>query len=134
MKKQIKLIALAVVAMATATACNNPAPADEVIDTVVPVDTIVEEIIDSTAIEEVVVDEPVAPAKKATTKKKAEVKKSTNDRPTEITVKKEIKKRTSEDTKNLQTSTKETKPTDRPTEIKVKTNIGKRNVNVTVQE
>lgn len=134
MKKQIKLIALAVVAMATATACNNPAPAEEVIDTVVPVDTIVEEVIDSTAIEEVVVDEPVTPAKKATTKKKAEVKKTTNERPVEITVNKDIKKRTAEDAKNLQTTPKDPNPKERPAEIKVKTNIGKRNVNVTVQE
>lgn len=134
MKKQFKLIALAVVALATATACNNNTPTEEIVDTVIPVDTIVEEIIDSTAIEEVVVDEPVTPAKKTTPKKKEEVKKSTNDRPTEISVKKDIKQRTAEDTKNLQTSTKEAKPTDRPTEIKVKTNIGKNKVNVTVQE
>jgi hypothetical protein len=81
MKKTVKALALALVAMSLAVACNNNnTPAEEPIDTMVPVvDSIVEEVIDSTPVEEVVVDEPVkkaTPAKKKAKKEepKTEVK------------------------------------------------------------
>lgn len=81
MKKTVKALTLALVAMSLAVACNNNnTPAEEPIDTMVPVvDSIVEEVIDSTPVEEVVVDEPVkkaAPAKKKAKKEepKTEVK------------------------------------------------------------
>lgn len=80
MKKTVKVLALALVSMSLAVACNNNAPTEELVDTIVPVDTVVEEVIDSTPIEEVVVEEPVKTAttnKKKTTKKeepKTEVK------------------------------------------------------------
>ena len=79
MKKTVKVLSLALVAMAFAVACNNNKTPEEPIDTIVPVDTVVEELIDTTAVEEVVVDEPVkqaAPAKKKAKKEqpKAEVK------------------------------------------------------------
>lgn len=79
MKKTVKVLSLALVAMAFAVACNNNKTPEESIDTIVPVDTVVEELIDTTAVEEVVVDEPVkqaAPAKKKAKKEqpKTEVK------------------------------------------------------------
>ena len=78
MKKNFRTLALAIAVMGLAVACNNNAPAEEPIDTMVPVvDSIVEEVIDTTPVEEVVVDEPVkkaTPAKKKTTAKKEEPK------------------------------------------------------------
>lgn len=81
MKKSVKILAFALAVMGLTVACNNNAPVEELIDTVVPVDTmVVEEVIDSTPVEEVVVEEPVKKAatpKKKTTKKdepKTEVK------------------------------------------------------------
>ncbi len=72
MKKSVKILAFALAVMGLTVACNNNAPAEELIDTVVPVDTVVEEVIDSTPVEEIVVEEPV---KKATTPKKKTTKK-----------------------------------------------------------
>ena len=78
MKKIFRTLALAFAVMGLAAACNNNAPAEEPIDTMVPVvDSIVEEVIDSTPVEEVVVEEPVkkaTPAKKKATAKKEEPK------------------------------------------------------------
>lgn len=78
MKKYFRNLALAIAVMSLAAACNNNAPAEEAIDTMVPVvDSIVEEVIDSTPVEEVVVEEPVkkaTPAKKKATAKKEEPK------------------------------------------------------------
>ena len=72
MKKTVKVLSLALVAMAFAVACNNNKTPEEPIDTIVPVDTVVEELIDSVAVEEVVVDEPVKPAAPAKKKAKKE--------------------------------------------------------------
>lgn len=72
MKKSIKVLSLALAVMGLTVACNNNAPVEKVIDTVVPVDTVVvEEVIDTLPVEEVVVEEPVkkAPAKKKAVKK-----------------------------------------------------------------
>ena len=66
------LFAMAIAGMFSFVACNNNAPAEELVDTIVPVDTVVEEVIDTTPVEEVVVEEPV---KKATTPKKKATKK-----------------------------------------------------------
>lgn len=132
MKKNIKFVALAIAALALTAACNNNAP-EEVIDTT-PIDTaIVEEVIDTTpAVEEPVVEEPVkATAKKAT--KKEEVKADNNDRPVEIKVNKNgVQLRNSENTVNIQTSTKEEKGP-KPS-ISVKSNIGKKPINIKVEE
>lgn len=72
MKKSVKILAFALAVMGLTVACNNNAPTEELVDTIVPVDTVVEEVIDSTPVEEVVVEEPV---KKATTPKKKTTKK-----------------------------------------------------------
>lgn len=75
MKKSVKVLSFALAVMGLTVACNNNAPAEEPIDTMVPVvDSIVEEVIDTTPVEEVVVDEPVkkaTPAKKKAAKKEA---------------------------------------------------------------
>lgn len=73
MKKVFRLAAIAIVAMAMTTACNNNAPEEVVEDTIVEevvedtvIDTVVEEVV-----EEPVVETPTKPAtKKATTQKK----------------------------------------------------------------
>ena len=74
MKKNFRIAALAVAACGLMAACNNNAPA-ELVDTVVPIDTmVVEEIIDTMpVIDTPVVEQPVAKkpaAKKATPKAK----------------------------------------------------------------
>ncbi len=73
MKKTFRTLAFAIAVMGLTVACNNNAPAEELVDTIVPIDTVVEEVIDSTPVEEVVVEEPVkkatTPKKKTTTKK-----------------------------------------------------------------
>jgi hypothetical protein len=81
MKKTVKVLALALVAMSLSVACNNNNTTEEVIDTVVPVDTtVIEEVVDTVPTEEVVAEEPVkkaTPAKKKAAKKeepKTEVK------------------------------------------------------------
>lgn len=78
MKKNIKIAALALTAMALMAACNNNTKTEELIDTMPVIDTtVVEEIIDSVP----VVDTPEvapAPAKKAATKKTA-TKKAAED-------------------------------------------------------
>ena len=69
MKKNIKIAALALTAMALMAACNNNTQTEELVDTMPVIDTtVVEEIIDTVP----VVDTPAvapAPAKKATAKK-----------------------------------------------------------------
>lgn len=71
MKKNFRIAALALGAVALMAACNNNATTDELLDTMPVIDTtVVEEVIDTTP----VVDTPVvaatpAPAKKAATKK-----------------------------------------------------------------
>lgn len=74
MKKNLRIAALAVAACGLMVACNNNAPA-ELVDTVVPIDTmVVEELIDTMPVVDTpVVEQPVV--KKATTKK-AETKKA----------------------------------------------------------
>ena len=57
MKKNFKILSLAVIAMLTAAACNNNAAEVEAIDTVIPVDTM---IVDSIVADTMVVEEPVA--------------------------------------------------------------------------
>lgn len=73
MKKNVKLIALAVAALTFAVACNNNKPANEdsIIDTTAVEDLMMIEPVDSL---ETVAEEPVAeePVKKATTQKKAD--------------------------------------------------------------
>jgi hypothetical protein len=137
MKKNFKILSLAVIAMLTAAACNNNAAEVEAIDTVIPVDTmIVDSIVaDTMVVEEPVAQEPVKTAKKAPKKKETVVEKKSNDRPVNIEVNKgKIKVRTEENTSNLQKSEKEAKETDRPIEIKTNKKIGNRPVNVTVKE
>ena len=73
MKKNFKIAALAMAACGLMVACNNNAPA-ELVDTVVPIDTmVVEEIIDTMPVVDTpVVEQPVvkkAAPKKAATKK-----------------------------------------------------------------
>jgi hypothetical protein len=72
MKKNVKLIALAVAALSFAVACNNNKPANEdsIIDTTAVEDLMMIEPVDSLE----TVAEPVAeePVKKATTQKKAD--------------------------------------------------------------
>lgn len=76
MKKTVKILAFALVAMAMAVACNNApeVPADTIDTTIDTIDTIVEDTIDT--VEEVA--EEAAPVKKATTKKTTTTKKEDN--------------------------------------------------------
>lgn len=81
MKKVIRLAAIAIVAMAMTTACNNNA--EEAVDTTPVADTIDTTIVDSAVIDTPVVEEETpAPAKKATVKKKEEPKVTVNTTPT----------------------------------------------------
>ena len=77
MKKNFRIAALAVAACGLMAACNNNAPA-VLVDTVVPIDTmVVEEIIDTMpVIDTPVVEQPVAkkPAAKKATPKATETK------------------------------------------------------------
>ena len=88
MKKNFRIAALAVAACGLMVACNNNAPA-ELVDTVVPIDTmVVEELIDTMPVVDTpVVEQPVV-AKKATPKKAATKKTET---PTNATTKASIK-------------------------------------------
>jgi hypothetical protein len=91
MKRNIKIAALALTAMALMAACNNNTKTEEVIDTMPVIDTtVVEEIIDSVP----VVDTPEvapAPAKKAAAKK-TPIKKVAEDVKTVKTVTLETRK------------------------------------------
>lgn len=75
MKNTFKVLGIALLGMALATACKN-APAEEAVDTIPPVDTTVcEEVIDS-VVDEPVIDEPVkTTAKKATKKEETKAEK-----------------------------------------------------------
>lgn len=75
MKKTVKVLALALVAMSLTVACNNNASEPEVLDTM-PVEEIEEPTIDTTVVaEEPAVEEVVTPAPtKKTTAKKEETK------------------------------------------------------------
>lgn len=87
MKKNFRIAALAVAACGLMVACNNNAPA-ELVDTVVPIDTmVVEEIIDTMPVVDTpVVEQPVV--KKAAPKKAATKKAET---PTNVATKASIK-------------------------------------------
>lgn len=71
MKKNFRLAAIALCAVALMTACNNNATEEVVLDTT-PIDTVVEEVMDTVVEEEAPAAEEVAPApaKKKTTEKK----------------------------------------------------------------
>lgn len=75
MKKNIKIAALALTAMALMAACNNNTQTEELIDTMPVIDTtVVEEIIDSVPVVDtpVVATAPAKATKKTATKKAAE--------------------------------------------------------------
>ena len=75
MKKNFRIAALAIAACGLMVACNNNAPA-ELVDTVVPIDTMVVEelidtmpVVDTPVVEQPVVKKAATPKKKTTTKK-----------------------------------------------------------------
>lgn len=76
MKTNIKVLALAIAAMAFAVACNNAPAEEEVIDTPVVEEVIDTPAVDTTVVAEEPVEEVAAPAKaaKATTPKQKTVK------------------------------------------------------------
>ena len=73
MKKTLKLAAFAVAAMSLMVACKNAPEAVE--EDTTPIEEVIEEVVEDTMpvidTVEVAVEEPAAPAKKATSKKKA---------------------------------------------------------------